>query len=121
MASKPKLPPFARPLAGIAPKPGRSIWVYVGADAWAAGRAMSSKGYEAVTLPPGDDPAGYDWRFAAGWSIVVFDTGGADLDALRKLGVLLIKAGATLVTVVTTQPAARTGMIFRPAPARRAA
>lgn len=117
-----KLPPFARSLVGRQPGQSESLRVYCGANAWDMGKAWAKINYPTVTLPPDTSPESFDWRFAAGWSVLVIDTrNSTPLAHLRQVGVLLVQAGATHVVVVTSQPGAERGLIYRPAPERMAA
>lgn len=117
-----KIPPFARQIVGRQPGASESLRLYCGADAWRVGGSWARSGYPAVVLPLDAAPGSFDWRFVFGWSVLVIDTrNSTPLDHLRRLGVLLVQAGATRVVAVTSQPGAERGLVFRPAVERMAA
>lgn len=98
-----RLPPYGREMAerlaaGRPPKNG--VWLYVGAGAWDRGRPSlqySTRGV--LILPPGEAPSAFRWPVAS-CDVLVLHGGGLTGSELRDLAVLLVRAGASLVTIV---------------------
>lgn len=117
-----RLPPFAKRLLGCKPDQPGSLRVYCGADAWRVGGSWARAGFPVVVLPPDSKPEDFCWSWVKGWSVLVVDINNtAWLSALRRLGVLLVQSGAVLVVVVTSQPGAERGLVYKPIPYRGAA
>ena len=84
---------------------GGEIRIYTGREAWAyghfleQGRNLNSSLIFSI-LPPGKDPASYDWRLVENWPVAVFETGDTPAGVLYQLGYALLKAGASIVRVI---------------------
>jgi hypothetical protein len=89
------LPPFGNVMLDAIRRGEKpNIFVVAGSDAWATHQIRR----ERIVLPPGADPAGFDWSFMRGLQPTIV---GADADhaTLRKLAWVLLKAGCPLVAL----------------------
>lgn len=108
-------PPYARELAAIldAGPPWRcwgaspdgqhlAITVAAGPSAWDIARACFVLGAPALVAPPGEDPAGYDWRVAADPRLApVWIHGDLPEHETRRLVVAILRAGADSVITLS--------------------
>lgn len=102
-ATSRRLPPFGRELATrLADRPTWSrwkgtsadgnhltIWVYCGADAWVLARARNADRLMLI-VPPGEDPANYDWRLLRGHDPIVLRSCGQTDGAVIKAVILAL-------------------------------
>jgi|GEM_PF-1195276 len=93
---KAKRPPYARHLDTALY--GRLLIVCTGSEAWQ--RAQSTTWFPGckIVLPPGEEPAAYDWRVAANHDVIIGGFGNLEpIGAIARLGGLLIAVGARFV------------------------
>lgn len=105
-----RLPPFAKSIIKArrsgsltgqwgAAADGQSapVTLCIGSDAWTPAREWH--GRRLITLlPPGEDPAGFDWRCLAGSDpILLWRCGHVDGDVLQALLVAVMRDGAERV------------------------
>jgi hypothetical protein len=93
---KAKRPPYAKALDTV--RHGRLLIVCTGSDAW--NRAQSTTWFPGckVILPPGEDPAAYDWLVAVNHDVIIGGFGNLEpIGTIAKLAGLLLAAGARLV------------------------
>jgi hypothetical protein len=96
---KAKRPPYAKSLDTV--RYGRLLIVCTGSEAWP--RAQLSTWFPSckVVLPPGEDPAAYDWRAAINHDVIIGGFGNLEpISTIARLGGLLLAAGARLVLYV---------------------
>ncbi|MGJ0483174.1 MAG: hypothetical protein ACR65R_01400 [Methylomicrobium sp.] len=99
---KAKRPPYAKSLDTASS--GGLLIVCTGSEAWP--RAQSTTWFPGckVVLPPGEDPAAYDWRAAVNHDVIIGGFGELEpIDSIARLGGLLIAAGAHFVIYAPMQ------------------
>lgn len=98
-------PPYARRAETKPRRTWNATRIYTGPGAFQTANEQDALGWPVAALPPGKDPAGFDWRpmIALNHSPLVVDTGEttANLAALLKA---LALAGAELVAIVRNDP-----------------
>lgn len=98
MQESKKRPPYTHQLH--ADRHGLLV-VCTGADAWRRAQLPTWYPRVKVVLPPGDDPNHYDWRIAAGCTVVIFGCGELEpIDTVARLGGLLLAAMAKSILYV---------------------
>ena len=88
-----RLPPYLKRQSW---KPRGTIWVVVGSGAWAFARDRVDEHHLGVftLLPPGEDPATFDWRLLAGHDpILLVQAGAIDGDQVRQLAHAILMDG----------------------------
>jgi hypothetical protein len=93
---KAKRPPYAKSLDTV--RYGRLLIVCTGSEAW--NRAQSTTWFPGckVILPPGDDPAAYDWLVAVNHDVIIGGFGNLEpISTIAKLAGLLLAVGSRLV------------------------
>jgi hypothetical protein len=101
-----KVPPYGRLLAdrlegGWRPRNG-TIFIACGAGAWRMCKKWGQNNHRAfLCLPPGQDPAVFDWaRLVAGSEVVLYAFPGFSEPDIEHFAALLIHAGADLVVAI---------------------
>ncbi len=89
-----RLPPFGRQY--LDNPPGAGLWVATGPRAW---DIANQKPFPVVVLPPGAQPADYEWPATSGPAII-FETGPLADDPLHELAKTLMLAGAPSVVAI---------------------
>lgn len=89
-----RLPPFGRQYLDNPTSAG--LWVAVGPRSW---DIANQKPFPVVVLPPGAQPADYEWPTTAG-AALIFETGPLDDDLLHDLAETLMLAGAPSVVAI---------------------
>ena len=95
-----RLPPNGRTWLVLRNGPsylGQGVRVAIGPGAW--DRARRAVAAPVMVVVPGRDPAEFRWP-VAGESVLVFETGQADDDALERLAHCLLADGAELVHAI---------------------
>jgi hypothetical protein len=108
-----KRPPFTRQTAH---HQGRDARIFTGPVAWERARLVTDNGAEDYLLgilPPGEDPAGYDWSGFDGREVRIEDY-GEEPQIINALAVALILAGALLAVCVRIDGARPPIEVWRP-------
>jgi hypothetical protein len=91
-----KQPPYARQLDQL--HSCQCLIVCTGSGAWERGKFPTWFPNSKVVLPPGEDPATFNWSMAAGHDVVIVGFGELEpIATIAKLAGLLLAAGASLV------------------------
>lgn len=106
--NKRSLPPYGREVAAILRQPAElmkfsgctrqraTIWLSTGFQAWEWRNERPQ--HLTVVLPPGADPAAYDWRFMRGHEPILLIGADAENVARRRdIGEALLKDGVSSV------------------------
>lgn len=98
-----------------------TLWVLAGTDAWQfAGVWLATRALY-VVAPPGEDPAGYDWRVVAGHPpVLVHPCGDLTQAEVAALVGALVRDGAERVLVLPGGHASRPVRLYRIAEVRHA-
>ena len=89
-----RLPPFGRQYLDNPPSAG--LWVAVGPRSW---DIAVQKPFPVVVLPPGAQPADYEWPTTAG-AALIFETGPCDDELLLELATMLMLVAAPSVVAI---------------------
>lgn len=90
-----KKPPYSRILKT---HDGTCLVICTGADAWERGKSATWFHGHKLVLPPGDNPAAYNWSAVAGRDVIIAGFGNLEpITTIAKLAGLLLGAGAGLV------------------------
>ena len=102
-----KVPPFGKPLKELlcsGSLPNNSVWLYVGKNAWQAGKnTCLSRPTRTLVLPPNASPLEYDWP-VNGCSIVLVETAFVFTVQIEHLINILFSYEATGVALISADP-----------------
>ncbi|MGM0553283.1 MAG: hypothetical protein ACQETK_05700 [Pseudomonadota bacterium] len=91
-----RLPPYARQRLQALRDPLATVWVPIGSGVW--GWTRQRPAHLILPVPPGEDPAHFDWRCCAGHEpILVVRCGAVDGDRMERLLRTLLRDGVRRV------------------------
>lgn len=98
-----KLPPFGKPLYELITanqRPTNSIYLFIGKNAWNAGKASSfSRSERTLVLPPFDSPILYDWPVNE-CDVLIYDSGDCEERYIEDIVFHLLESQAEIVRCI---------------------